>query len=353
MERIVSVNEALELMPESILLDVRSPSEYARGHIPGAYSLPLFSNEERAEVGTLYKQKGKEQAFLRGLEIVGPKMAGFVRRTKELNHHRKKIVVHCWRGGQRSKSMAWLLAQTGMQVNVVQGGYKAFRHVILQYLDAIEHRLLVVGGSTGSGKTHIINELVHLNEQVIDLEGLAHHKGSAFGWIGEKDQPSTEHFENKLAFELRKFDINKRIWVENESKGIGRVYIPVRFREKMKETALFQYELALEARLDILVDVYTKNTEESFRIKRDQDLIASFDRIATKLGGVAYQQAKDSVHSGDYREAARIALVYYDKTYGHSLDVNPTPLVVSVPAQYFDAQLAAKAMIEKANELSL
>jgi tRNA 2-selenouridine synthase len=345
MERIVSVNEALELLPESVLIDVRSPGEYARGHIPGAHSLPLFTDEERAEIGTLYKEKGKEQAFLRGLEIVGPKMAGFARRAKELNPLKKKIVIHCWRGGQRSKSMAWLLAQTGMQVHVVQGGYKAFRHVILQYFDSLEHKVIVLGGSTGSGKTVLIHELKKQGEQVIDLEGLAHHKGSAFGWLGELEQPSTEHFENLLAFELRRLDVKKRIWVENESKSIGRVYMPVGFRLKMKETALFQYELSLDSRLDILVEGYAKFAAG--------ELIASFERIATKLGGLAFQQAKDAVLAGDYREAARIALVYYDKTYQHSLEVNPTPIVVSVPAEAFNPAEAAQALIQKAEECCL
>ncbi len=335
-QRVLSVYEALALQPESVLLDVRSEGEFARGHIPGAYSFPLFNNAERAEVGTLYKQAGKEAAFLRGLEIVGPKMAEFVRRASELNPKHKPLIVHCWRGGQRSKSMAWLLATAGMQVNTIQGGYKAYRQVTQTYLAEMPHRLLVVGGSTGSGKTMILGELAKQGEQVIDLEALANHKGSAFGWLGEQEQPSTEHFENLLAAALRALDPQRRVWVENESKSIGRVYLPVRFREKMKETALFQYQLDLESRLDILVDGYAKFAEG--------DLISSFERIKTKLGGLAFQQAVNAVLHADYRAAARIALMYYDKTYAHSLEMNPTPQVFEVKGHGFDAKRAANSM---------
>jgi tRNA 2-selenouridine synthase len=342
MQRVLSVNEALAKQADCVVLDVRSEGEYERGHIPGAISFPLFNNEERAEVGTLYKQIGKDAAYLRGLEIVGPKMAYFVRQAMQLNPAGKEIILHCWRGGQRSKSLAWLLASAGMQVNTIQGGYKAYRQVTQEYLAEMRHQLIVLGGSTGSGKTVILQELRNLGEQVIDLEALARHKGSAFGWLGEKEQPHTEHFENLLADELQKLDVNKRIWVENESKSIGRVFLPLRFRLKMKETALFQYELDLESRLDILVEGYAKFAEG--------ELIHSFERIKTKLGGLAFQQAVVAVKSGDFRSAARIALVYYDKTYGHSLELNETPKLISLQSNKFDAKRAAIDLIGLANE---
>jgi tRNA 2-selenouridine synthase len=268
-------------------------------------------------------------------------MANFVRQAARLNPAGKEIILHCWRGGQRSKSLAWLLASAGMQVNTIQGGYKAYRQVTQEYLSEMRHCLIVLGGSTGSGKTLILQELHRLGEQVIDLEALAHHKGSAFGWLGEKDQPHTEHFENLLADALQKTDVHKRIWVENESKSIGRVFLPLRFRQKMKETALFQYELDLESRLDILVEGYAKFAEG--------ELIASFERIKTKLGGLAFQQAVDAVKLGDYRSAARIALVYYDKTYGHSLELNETPNMITLQSNKFDAKQAAKDLIGLAN----
>jgi tRNA 2-selenouridine synthase len=345
MERILSAQEVMGLASEATIFDVRSPGEYERGHIPGALSFPLFTNEERAEVGTIYKQIGKQEALVRGLEMVGPKMGGFVREALRLTRGKKHIIIHCWRGGQRSKSMAWLLTQAGMRVAVMQGGYKAWRHVTQQNLDQMPHRLLVVGGSTGSGKTLIMHALRAAGEQVIDLEQLANHKGSAFGWLGEQEQPSTEHFENLLAAELRGLDPKRRTWVENESKGIGRVYLPVRLREAMKETALFQYQLDIEARLDILVDGYAQYSHE--------ELVMCFERIHTKLGGLAFQQAVDAVNAGDYRTAARIALVYYDKTYEHSLQVNQTPVVVPIVATLFDASEAAQALISAANAHAL
>jgi tRNA 2-selenouridine synthase len=346
MERIISIKEALDSDAQShILLDVRSPSEYTKGHLPNALSFPLFSDEERAIVGTLYKQQGKDIAFEQGIAFVGPKMAGFVKEARRLTQSKKKILVHCWRGGQRSRSMAWLLSQAGMQVEVLQGGYKAYRNHVLDQFDTIAHKLIVVGGKTGSGKTKVIHALATQGEQVIDLEGLAHHKGSAFGALGERAQPSNEQFENLLAEALRTLDIQKRVWVENESKSIGSVYLPIAFRKAMKQTALIHLDLDLESRLDILVEDYAKFAEG--------ELKASFDKIEKKLGGLAHKQALDALALADHRTAAMIALQYYDKTYTYGLDENETPIRLHHKSQVFDAQLIAKAFISEANKKQL
>ena len=178
------------------LLDVRSPAEFEQGHIPGAINVALFTNEERARVGTIYKTQGKDEAVLEGLRIVGPKMASIVEQALELAPERK-LKVHCWRGGMRSGSVGWLLRQAGFSVEVLNGGYKAYRQKVLQEL-ANPFNFVVVGGPTGSGKTHVLKALQNSGEQVIDLEGLAHHRGSAFGHMGLEEQPSSEYFENLL-----------------------------------------------------------------------------------------------------------------------------------------------------------
>ena len=206
----ITAEEIFQLEPDRMLLDVRTPAEFAQGHVPGAQNLPLFSDEERAEVGTLYKQVNPERAFLRGLDLAGAKMSWYVREAMRLAPNRK-VAVHCWRGGQRSGSLATLLSFAGFDVQVVQGGYKAYRTHVLEQFALRKSKFVVLGGKTGSGKTEILKQLASLGEQVIDLEALANHKGSAFGALGEEPQPRVEQFENNLFAILKKMDHQRRI----------------------------------------------------------------------------------------------------------------------------------------------
>jgi tRNA 2-selenouridine synthase len=173
----LSVEEFLEKAQSLPIVDVRSPGEYDHAHIPGAVSIPLFDNDERALVGTKYKNAGKDSAVLLGLDLVGPKLAGFVKQSKKLNPQHKEVLVHCWRGGMRSGSFAWLLDTAGLTASTLVGGYKAYRNAVLSAF-AEPRNLIILGGKTGSGKTDILKELARQGEQIIDLEGLAHHKGS-------------------------------------------------------------------------------------------------------------------------------------------------------------------------------
>ncbi len=205
------------------LVDVRTPSEFAKGHIPGAVNIPLFSDEDRARIGTTYKQENPEQAFDLGLELLGPKLAQLVRQFRE-SAAEDELVVHCWRGGMRSQSVASLLQMSGMKVSFLSGGYKAYRQWVTGTL-AKPCRLLVLGGYTGSGKTMLLHRLREAGEQVIDLEGLAKHKGSAFGNLDDHEQPSNEQFENALAGQLQQIDPERIVWVEDESRMVGRVFL--------------------------------------------------------------------------------------------------------------------------------
>src|ERR1700733_14354956 len=208
------------------LFDVRSPGEFQHSHIPGAVSLPLFSDEERAQVGLCYKQQGKEPALMLGLKFVGPKLSEMADKViKQCLQGRAR--VYCWRGGMRSSSVAMLLRMTGLQVMTLEGGYKRFRRHVLQTLSQIfSEKLVVIGGMTGSGKTEILRVLKERGEQVVDLEQLANHRGSAFGGIGMELQPSVEQFENKIACLWDKLDLDRRIWLEDESRMIGKCKIP-------------------------------------------------------------------------------------------------------------------------------
>ncbi|MEL7376201.1 MAG: rhodanese-like domain-containing protein, partial [Bacteroidota bacterium] len=180
MPRTIKPEEYLSQSTDRVLLDVRSPGEYAQGHLSGAESLPLFDNPERAEVGTLYKQESPDAALLRGLEIAGSKMRHYVEQARQLADG-KPVTVHCWRGGQRSQSMGWLLERAGMDVQILEGGYKDFRRWQRSWLSESTHTFIIIGGPTGAGKTRLLAALVERGESVIDLEGLARHRGSSFG----------------------------------------------------------------------------------------------------------------------------------------------------------------------------
>ena len=184
---------------------------------------PFFQTRERVRVGTLYKRKSRELAFLEGLDFIAPKLRFFVEEAKRLVPN-KKILIHCWRGGLRSQSMAVLLEAAGFSCRILEGGYKAYRTYCREELLDKDVRLILVGGKTGSGKTVILHELIHLQEQVIDLEGLANHKGSVFGMLGQKQQPTQEQFENNLYECFSTFDAKRRIWIESESQSIGHAY---------------------------------------------------------------------------------------------------------------------------------
>lgn len=317
------------------VLDVRSPSEYAQGHIPGALNFPLFTDEERAAVGTQYKQVGKEEALELGLRFVGPKMADFIQQAKLLAPHRR-LAVHCWRGGQRSGSMAWLFRQAGFEVITLEGGYKAYRHFVLESLAHIDLWLVVLGGKTGSGKTKILHSLHALHEQIIDLEGLAHHKGSAFGFIGEAPQPTVEQFENDLFEASMPLDRSRRVWVENESRSIGRIYIPDGFFSKMKASTLVNVEIPEEARIQNLLSDYVLTDRTELEI--------AFQKIASKLGGQHLKAALEALQNNDFASAARIALAYYDKTYQHGLDSSPSPDIRRLSFDTGDPNTIAQAL---------
>lgn len=293
---------------DHVLLDVRSPGEYITGKLPDAQSLPLFTDEERARVGTLYKQDSPDSALLEGLDIAGGKMRWLVEDARRLAPN-KKVVVHCWRGGQRSGSVAWLLERAGFEVKKLAGGYKASRKYIREYLAAPKHELKVLSGPTGSGKTPVLLSMRALGAQVIDMEGLANHKGSSFGAIGEDPQPTSEEFENQLFAALRSIPESEPVWLEDESRLIGHVYMPDEFYARLLAAPVTILDQPSEWRVDRLVALYGSFPKEP--------LAAAFTRLRKKLGGQHLNTALKSLEDNDLATAARIALVYYDKAYAH------------------------------------
>jgi tRNA 2-selenouridine synthase len=326
----------LTMSADRPVLDVRSPGEFNHGHIPGAISFPLFTDDERAQVGTFYKQKGGEPAFILGLQFVGPKMAGFVQSAIKLAPGRK-VAVHCWRGGQRSGSMAWLLQQAGFDVVTMAGGYKAYRNHVLHHFAEQRLDLRIVGGKTGTGKTKILHALRDLGEQIIDLEGIACHKGSAFGFIGERPQPTVEQFENDLHQVFEALDPARPVWLENESHSIGRVFIPDGLWGQMKTAPLFHVEIPEPDRI--------RNLLADYVIEHTADLQLAFQKIASKLGGLRLKNALAALQEGDFAAAATIALEYYDKTYQHCLDNNVSPDIRKLLFEHGDAVEIARNLV--------
>jgi tRNA 2-selenouridine synthase len=292
-----------------ILLDTRSPGEYEQGHIPGAVSFPLFSNEERAKIGTCYKQIGKEEAIELGLEIIAPKMVEFVRSAKQLASD-KRVRVHCWRGGMRSSSMAWLLETAGMQVTLLEGGYKAFRKWVRSTLSS-PRKIITLGGMTGTGKTQLLHALANQSEQILDLEALANHRGSSYGALGLPAQPTVEHFENLIAMQWMKLDPNRPVWIEAESRRVGLCRIPDEILTQMMQAPVIQIERSRQERIQLLIEEYGKVDRE--------ELIIATERISRKLGGQHAQRAIEYIRQGNLEPAIDIVLNYYDKTYWYDL----------------------------------
>ncbi len=321
------------------IIDVRSPGEFAHGHIPGAVNLPLFNNEERAIVGTLYKQQGRDAAMLEGLRIVGPKLATIVEQCKAWSPE-GRVRVHCWRGGERSGSVAWLLDKAGFaQVQVLRGGYKAFRELVRNSFEQ-PRTILVLGGYTGTGKTETLHHLQNLGAQAIDLEALARHKGSSYGAIGEQPQPSTEHFENLLWQALTTMDPGKPLWLEDESLMIGRVRIPDAFFACMRQAMLFFADMPLEERAARLVVDYGRFPKN--------ELEAATQRIEKRLGPQHCKAALEALATNDLLTVATITLRYYDKAYLRGASERAPEKMVRIPATSSDLRGLATRLLEHA-----
>ena len=302
--------EILLQREEVPLLDVRTPAEYATGHVPGAVNLPLFTDEERAVVGTLYVKKGKDEAVEKGLEFVGPKLSGFVKQAKFLAGHNKRINVYCWRGGMRSGSMGWLLETAGLTTGILSGGYKAYRTFIRQDF-ARPLKLVVLGGMTGSGKTEILHKLADRGEQVLDLEGLANHKGSAFGALGLGGQPTNEMFENLTWDVWSHFNAERVVWVEDESMAIGSVWINSVLYDNLQQALTVDLEIPFDIRVERLLQEYGHYDTGILK-----QLIRKLER---RMGGAKSEEACAGLENGDIRVAVENVLCYYDKAYRYGL----------------------------------
>lgn len=317
----ITINDFISISEKHPIIDVRSPGEYHQAHIPGAHNIPLFTDDERRIVGTTYKQQGKQKAIKIGLDYFGPKMKtnieAFEKLKKQTQSDSNTVIIHCWRGGMRSAGMAWLFDLYGFDVLIIAGGYKAYRKWVLDKFET-HYDIKVLGGYTGSAKTELLQELKIHHHQIIDLEGLARHKGSAFGGIGMPEQPTQEMFENMLALELSKKKVDDKpaaFWLEDESQRIGRLNIPHSLWKTIRKSPLYFIEIDFENRLEFIYNYYGKKDEQS--------LINAILRIQKRLGPNETKTTINLILENNTKEAFRELLKYYDKTYVKSLNNRP------------------------------
>lgn len=326
------------------ILDVRSPGEFSNAHIPGAISFPLFSDDQRKEVGTTYKQVSREAAIKIGLDFFGPSMRTMVEKAEEiaLHHHTKKLFVHCWRGGMRSAAMAWLLNLYGFEVYMLRGGYKSFRTWVLAEF-AKERTFIVLGGYTGSGKTALLHSMAKSGQLIIDLEGLAHHKGSAFGHLGQEEQPSVEMFENQLSIRLwnRRISNDGPVWLEAESQRIGRINLPNAFFQQVKDAPVLFLDIPFEQRLERIVAEYGRFEKEA--------LVQSVMRIRKRLGGLETKNCISFLIEDNLKDAFAILLRYYDKWYDKSTFQN-RPKIYRITTETADIEKNKNLILDWTNQ---
>lgn len=301
----ISVNEFLSLRKQLPVVDVRTEGEFSEGHIRGAVNIPILNNAERVAVGTDYKQRGQKEAIKTGFRLVGPRIADIVSEAEKVAGG-GELLVHCWRGGMRSSNFCQFAGMARIKTYQLSGGYKAYRH---EALDSYQKplQLMILGGCTGSGKSEVLHALRSLGEQVIDLEKLAHHKGSVFGGLMMPPQPTTEQFQNDLFEELLSLDTTRRIWIEDESIAVGKIFIPEDFWKQMCISPVVEMQVDRNIRVNRLVQEYGQADKEKF--------LAAMESITKKLGGQHFQAAKEKLQEGNMPAVIEILLNYYDRAY--------------------------------------
>jgi tRNA 2-selenouridine synthase len=304
----IGIDDFLSLRNNLPLIDVRSEGEYGAGHIGTALNIPLLNNNERIAVGTDYKQKGQKEAIKTGFRLVGPRLADMMDETQKIGN---ELLVYCWRGGMRSANFCQFASMSRVKTHSLAGGYKAYRQLALDVFKR-SYPFIVIGGYTGSGKSEILRELSNIGEQVIDLESLANHKGSAFGGLMMPPQPTTEQFQNDLFEAVLKLDPTKRIWIEDESLAVGKIFVPHDLWKQLSMGPVVELTVSKDVRIERLVNDYGSADQKEF--------LDAMTRITKKLGGQHYNTAREKYLGGDLRSTMDLLLNYYDKAYTAALE---------------------------------
>jgi tRNA 2-selenouridine synthase len=335
----IELAEFLTLRNQLPVVDVRSEDEFQEGHIRSAINIPLLNNEERIAVGTDYKQKGQAEAIRTGFRLVGPRLHDIVMHAHQTS---MEMIVHCWRGGMRSSNFCQFVGMGGVKTHQLKGGYKVYRqHAVESF--AKPFQFFVVGGCTGSGKSEILQALSRRGEQIIDLEGLANHKGSAFGGLMMPAQPTTEQFQNELFEEINKLDLNKRIWIEDESIAIGKIFLPNDLWQTMKTSKVVEMKVDKSVRVERLVREYGGADKQEF--------LQAMINITQRLGGQHFNAAKERLMENDMFSTIDILLTYYDKAYLRGLEKKKQRIKIESAWDGVSSDDFAAELIRKANTL--
>lgn len=321
------------------MVDVRSEGEFKEGHIPGAVNIPILNDEERVAVGTDYKQKGQAEAIKTGFRLVGPRFLEIINHAERVAAG-KELLVHCWRGGMRSSNFCQILGMAKIRTHQLLGGYKVYRERALASYK-IPMKLHVIGGYTGSGKSEILRALHQRGEQIVDLEALASHKGSAFGGLMMPPQPTTEQFQNDLFESLSRLDTSRRIWVEDESIAVGKIFLPEDFWRQLTSAPVFEIGVEKAIRIERLVKEYGHADKQEF--------LAAMTNITKKLGGQNFKEAKEKLFEDDMATTIDLLLNYYDKAYRTGLQNKQHRIKTHIPWDGKNADECAARLIASAD----
>nr|HET7859495.1 tRNA 2-selenouridine(34) synthase MnmH [Caldimonas sp.] len=298
------------------IVDARSPSEYAEDRVPGAVNWPSLDDEERAQVGFQYKQESPFAAKKRGAALVARNVAAHVERHVVDKPPGWTPLVYCWRGGKRSGALATVLDQIGFRVHVLEGGYQAFRRAVVVELEMLPARFAwrVVCGPTGSGKSRLLAAIARAGGQVLDLEGIANHRGSVLGLVPGSAQPTQKAFETALWHALRKLDPARPVFVESESKKIGELHVRDALVARMRASPCVWLELPVEARVALLLDEY------DFFVADVDAFCARLDALRTLRGNGVVDAWQEAARRGEFAAVVRDLLDrHYDPIYHASL----------------------------------
>lgn len=314
---IFSIEKLASSMAEfDAIIDVRSPAEFALDHIPGAINLPVLSNEERIEIGTLYKQVSPFAAKKLGAAYVSRNIANHLESSLIDFPREWRPLIYCWRGGERSGAFTHILNRVGWKAMQLQSGYQGFRRVVIDGLDqaAKDFSFQVIAGMTGSGKTRILQEIGALGQQILDLEGLAIHRGSVLGNEPNSEQPSQKGFETNLWNALNQLDPNKIVFVESESKKVGGLHIPDPLMKRIREGQCIELRSGTATRVSWLLREYRHFLANPESFKQKLGLLTS------RYGKVQISKWYEAIDAGDFESLVEELLVmHYDPSYHSSI----------------------------------
>ncbi|WP_321368993.1 tRNA 2-selenouridine(34) synthase MnmH [uncultured Desulfuromusa sp.] len=351
MQETIELEKALEQRRNgALIIDVRTPAEFAESTIPGAMNVPIFSNEERVQIGTLFKQKGKMAARKLGVEIVAPKIPALLERIEDFRcGHSGPVIVFCWRGGMRSLAMTSFMNLAGIPARQLLGGHKGFRRKVLDFFEQQEWPpIFVLRGLTGVGKTRILDRLQQMDYPVIDLEGLANHRGSAFGALGLEPQPSQKQFDALLWDRLSQLQDSPYLVTEGESLHIGRLMVPKSFHQAMQIQTSVWIKASLDIRTRIILEDYP--ALDQLREQFERPINALKERLGNKLVG----EFLELLNSGQWDKLVRELMVrYYDPLYMHTLPERRIEIELDTMASVTEkVAVALDKLIEDKDDLS-